>query len=66
MKKHEVIAEMVDAETGDRHLPGATFTPHSDEQAQRLIKARCLADPDEGLAQPKVVAGNAAKAKVAK
>lgn len=39
---HTVIAEMVDSATGDRKFPGDGFTPHDDDQAERLIKARCL------------------------
>lgn len=51
MKKLEVVAEFVDVKTGDRLVPAAageepvTFTPHDDEQAQRLSAAGCLREP---------------------
>lgn len=48
MKTHTVIAEMVDSETGKRLFPAkrgekpTTFTPHDDDQRQRLVTAGCL------------------------
>lgn len=51
MKKHDVIAEFVDAKTSTRHFPAGageepnTFTPHSDEQAEALVAAGCIREP---------------------
>lgn len=51
MKKLEVIAEFVDTETGERVFPAAageepvTFTPHNEDQAERLTAAGCLREP---------------------
>jgi hypothetical protein len=42
MKEHSVIAEMIDANTGTRYFPGQAFTPADEDQAERLIKARCI------------------------
>lgn len=57
---HTVVAEMVDVVTGERKFPGEGFTPHDDDQAERLIKADCL---KEGA--PKVDKTEAAAAKEA-
>ncbi len=56
---HTVIAEMVDSVTGERKFPNEGFTPHDDEQAERLIKAACL---KEG-APPKADAADEEKPK---
>lgn len=42
MKEHSVVAEMVDSHTGTRLFPGQTFTPHDDDQRERLLEARCI------------------------
>lgn len=50
--KYEVIAEFVDLATGERHSPApdgekpVTFEPHDEEQAARLVAARCLRAPE--------------------
>lgn len=51
MKKHDVIAEFVDINTGDRIVPAPVgeepvqFTPADDAQATRLVDAGCLRAP---------------------
>lgn len=39
---HTVIAEMVDIKTGKRLFADDTFTPHDEDQADRLTRAGCL------------------------
>jgi hypothetical protein len=42
MKSYLVLAEMVDATTDVRYLPGDTFIPASEIQRRRLVGAGCL------------------------
>lgn len=39
---HTVVAEMIDSFTGERKFPNEGFTPHDDDQADRLTKAGCI------------------------
>ena len=39
---HTVVAEMIDSFTGERKFPKEGFTPHDDDQADRLTKAGCI------------------------
>ena len=39
---YRVISECIDSVTGERKFPGDEFEPHSEEQAARLIAARCI------------------------
>lgn len=39
---YKVIAECIDARTGKRHFPGDTFPEPSKDQAERLVKAKCI------------------------
>lgn len=51
MKEHSVIAEMVDAKTGDRLFPGETFTPHDEDQRERLVTAKCIREGTDQAAK---------------
>jgi len=72
MKSYTVVAEFVDSETGNRFSPAAdgqepvTFTPHDDEQAERLLSAGCLSDDGNDAPKAKAAPKAAAKAKDAK
>ena len=50
MKEYSVIAEMVDTATGDRKFPGESFTPHDEDQAERLEKSGCIREGRDGAA----------------
>jgi hypothetical protein len=72
MKNYVVIAEMVDSETGKRLFPAAadeepvTFTPHSDEQAERLVGAGCIdVAPKRGTGEDEPKSATATPAKQA-
>lgn len=59
MKEHSVIAELVDIETGERHFPPSGFTPHNEEQAERLIRAGCLStEPPKKAAAERAEGGD--------
>lgn len=46
MRKHDVIAEMIDVRNGGRLFPGDTLETDDQEQVDRLIGAGCLSkDP---------------------
>lgn len=39
---YKVIAECIDARTGKRFFPGDTFPDPTKDQAERLVKAKCI------------------------
>ena len=39
---YKVISECVDARTGKRFFPGDTFPEPTKDQAERLVKAKCI------------------------
>lgn len=54
MGTHQVISEFIDLASGERISPAAegdepvTFTPHDQDQAQRLVAAGCLIKASAG------------------
>ncbi|WP_373047184.1 hypothetical protein [Vulgatibacter sp.] len=50
---YQVINEFVDRSTGKRVRPGESFEPSTSEQAERLLRARCLVRvaPEGGAAE---------------
>lgn len=51
MKEHSVIAEFIDWHTDKRVFPGAPFTPHDDDQRERLVRAGCLREGNDQAAK---------------